>query len=113
MLTNCLREVDERHGKLLSLGFAEHAIQVCRSALSDEPASASLAYLSAARAFLTGEAGMSALADAREAYFESRGDEGGLPSEITWIAEIAVSASCRRDMEVEQSRRGGKRRDGS
>jgi hypothetical protein len=99
VLVGLLGEVDESLGEVLALDFAERALTACRDSLTGDEHEHTRAYLAAARRLLSGEGGIQALADARTAFFDARSRNTQLSDDITWVAEIAVSACFRRLME--------------
>jgi hypothetical protein len=108
VLTDLLREIEGLHGKIVSLAFAERALQSCLDVLSPAHLDLSLAYIAAARDYIDGNSDIAALADARAEYFAGRDGGDALSERVMWVAAIAVAASCQREMEragivVEQS----------
>lgn len=99
MLTELIRELDDSHAQQLAFVFAERAIEVCGDALSSEERDASLSYLAVARNLISGKGNISDLRTAHQAYFSARNQHTRLSDEITWVAAIAVAASCQRQME--------------
>lgn len=99
VLTSLIRELDDRTARVLSLEFAERAIQVCAGALSIPERDSSLAYIAAARGLLEGTGTISELDNAHHAYFSERNQNTGLSDGLTWVAATAVKACCQRQME--------------
>jgi hypothetical protein len=99
ILSAQLREVDDLQGRILALAYGERAIIKCRDMLEPSQSSSSLAYIAAARSFVLESSDISRLADAHASYFAERGDDNSLSARTTWIAAIAVAASCQRAME--------------
>jgi predicted hotdog family 3-hydroxylacyl-ACP dehydratase len=99
VLTGLIKEVDDRKAGQLGLAFAERSIQVCANMLSAEERHSSLSYLQAARNLVEGQGTISELAEAHRAYYSARNQHSGLSDDVTWVASIAVAASCQRQME--------------
>nr|WP_042179113.1 hypothetical protein [Kibdelosporangium sp. MJ126-NF4]CEL13640.1 hypothetical protein [Kibdelosporangium sp. MJ126-NF4]CTQ99326.1 hypothetical protein [Kibdelosporangium sp. MJ126-NF4] len=106
MLEQQLRAADPMRGKVLSLAFAEHVIKVCAEELTPEQQDLSRIYLSTAKALFSGEASMTALADASGAHAKIRITGSRLAEEILWVAVLAVSVCWQRDLVREGLSRG-------
>ncbi|WP_083471989.1 hypothetical protein [Kibdelosporangium phytohabitans] len=106
MLEQQLRSVDPMRGKMLSLAFAEHVVRVCAGELTPEQQDLARIYLGTAKALFTGEASMTALADAGAAHAKVRVAGSRLAEEILWVAVLAVSVCWQRDLVREGLSRG-------
>ncbi|CAM3811903.1 hypothetical protein KIPE111705_26245 [Kibdelosporangium persicum] len=106
VLDQQLRTVDPLRGKVLSLAFAEHVLDVCAAELTPEQQDLSTIYLRAAKALFSGEASMTALADASDAHAKIRVHGSRLAEEIMWVAVLAVSVCWQRDLVREGLSRG-------
>jgi hypothetical protein len=99
VLSDLLRTVDGLQARMLPLAFAEHALEKCREVLTPEHLDLALRYTRSAKEFVGGTGDIAALGRARSDYFAGR-DAGSSDSErVMWIAAIAVTASCQREME--------------
>lgn len=100
VLTSLIQELDQNYARHLALTFAQRTIEVCGGVLSSSPErDIALSYLGAARDFLDGKETISGLGDAHRAYFAARPRNVKASDDVTWIAAIAVSACCQRQME--------------
>lgn len=99
ILTGLLREVDTLHAKTLALVFAEHALRSCRDLLAPVHLDLALAYIAAAEAWVEGAYDIEVLAHAHRGFFAGRDGEKSSSERVMWLASIAVSVCCQRDME--------------
>ncbi|ONI79663.1 hypothetical protein ALI144C_23130 [Actinosynnema sp. ALI-1.44] len=106
VLEQQLRSVDPMRGKVLSLAFAEHVVQVCAGELTPDQQDMARVYLGTAKALFAGEASMTALADAAAAHAKVRVAGSRLAEEILWVTVLAVSVCWQRDLVREGLSRG-------
>jgi hypothetical protein len=97
-LERLLHAIDASQARSLALHYAEQTLRDEPEALPAHLLETSLSYLAAARLSLQ-EHDTANLKAAHEQYFAARHAIDDLAESVSWIASIAVSAACQREME--------------